>query len=105
MVKANAYGVGAVEAVRALEAVDPWGFGVATAAEGAALRQAGVRRPIVVFSPITASTADEFLREDLRPVIGDLAGLQLWLARGDRPFHVEIDTGMARLGFPGATGT
>ncbi len=100
MIKANAYGTGAVEVARALEAVDPWGFGVATTAEGAALRRAGVRRPIVVFSPLTAGAADECAKDDLRPVIGDLPGLQLWLGKGDRPFHVEIDTGMGRLGLP-----
>jgi len=100
MVKANAYGTGAVEAARALEAVDPWGFGVATTAEGAALRRAGIRRPILVFSPVTAGAVDDCLRDDLRPVIGDLPGLRLWLGKGNRPFHVEIDTGMARLGFP-----
>ena len=99
MVKANAYGIGAVEAVRALEAVDPWGFGVATTAEGVVLRRGGIRRPILVCSPLTVATADECIKEELRPVIGDLPGLQLWLARGDRPFHVEIDTGMSRLGF------
>ena len=38
-------------------------------------------------------------REDLRPVIGDLGGARRWFAAGDRPFHVEIDTGMARVGF------
>lgn len=99
MVKANAYGIGAVEAARALEAVDPWGYGVATPAEGALLRRAGIRRPILVCGPLSAGTIDECVKEELRPVIGDLAGLELWLARGDRPFHVEIDTGMSRLGF------
>jgi alanine racemase len=100
MVKANAYGIGAREAVRALEAVDPWGYGVATVEEGAALRRAGIRRPIVAFSPLTSAAADVCVRDDLRPALGDLDGLRLWLARGDRPFHVEIDTGMGRLGFP-----
>jgi hypothetical protein len=38
--------------VRALDPLDPWGYGVATADEGAALRQLGVRRPIIVFGPL-----------------------------------------------------
>ena len=37
MVKANGYGLGAVAVSRALESLDPWGFGVATAEEGASL--------------------------------------------------------------------
>lgn len=99
MVKANAYGLGAVPVARALEVVDPWGFGVATIEEALELRRAGIRRPVVVFSPIGAAAIEACLREDLRPVLGDLEGLRRWIAVGDRPFHVEIDTGMARLGF------
>ncbi len=99
MVKANAYGLGAVPVARALESVDPWGFGVATLAEGVELRRAGIRRPIMVFSPLSSDGFEVCLREDFRPVFGDLEGLRRWIALGDRPFHVEIDTGMARLGF------
>jgi len=99
MVKADAYGIGAVAVTRALEVLDPWGYGVVTVREGEALRRAGIRRPIVVFGPLTPEDAEACTRADLRPVIGDLANLRLWLARGDRPFHIEIDTGMGRLGF------
>ncbi len=100
MVKANAYGIGAAEATRALEPLDPWGYGVVAVEEGVALRRSGIRRPIIVFGPVTDEGADACMHDDLRPVIGDLESLRRWLARGDRPFHVEIDTGMARLGFP-----
>ncbi|HMU62073.1 MAG TPA: alanine racemase [Gemmatimonadales bacterium] len=99
MVKANAYGVGAAAATRALEVVDPWGYGVVTPEEGAALRREGIRRPIVVFGTLSADGIEQCLRDELRPVIGDLGQLRHWLAMGDRPFHVEIDTGMRRLGF------
>jgi alanine racemase len=99
MVKANAYGIGAAAATRALEAVDPWGYGVVTPEEGAALRREEIRRPIVVFGPLSPEGIEQCLRDDLRPVIGDLEQLRRWLAGGDRPFHVEIDTGMSRLGF------
>jgi len=100
MVKANAYGTGAVEVTRALETVDPWGYGVVTVEEGAVLRAAGIRRPIVVFGPVSAAGVDACRRDDLRPTLGDLDALRRWLAAGDRPFHVEIDSGMGRLGFP-----
>ncbi|MBK9691290.1 MAG: alanine racemase [Gemmatimonadetes bacterium] len=99
MVKANAYGLGAVPVARALEAVEPWGYGVATPEEGAELRRAGIARPIVVFSPLGPATVEPCLRADLRPVIGDLEGLAAWQAAGRHPFHVEVDTGMARAGF------
>lgn len=99
MVKANAYGTGAVAVSRALEAVDPWGFGVVTVPEGVALREAGVRRPVVVFGPGGAAELAACVRHDLRPVLGDLDAVRRWMAQGARPFHVEVDTGLARLGF------
>src|SRR4051812_48297921 len=98
MVKANGYGLGAVEVARALETVDPWGFGVATVEEGAALRAGGITRPILVLTPLIPQWIDQHLQLGLRPSLGDAAGLESWLAKGDRPFHVEIDTGMSRAG-------
>jgi alanine racemase len=98
MVKANGYGLGAVEVARALEAVDPWGFGVASVAEGSALRAAGIRRPLLVVTPLLPEWIEGHLELDLRPSIGDTPALEAWLARSDHPFHVEIDTGMSRAG-------
>ena len=51
MVKADAYGLGAVPVARALEAVEPWGYGLATHEEAVRLRSAGIDRPLLVFSP------------------------------------------------------
>jgi alanine racemase len=99
MVKANGYGVGAVPVVRALEPLDPWGYGVATVEEGAELRAAGIVRPILVFTPLHPTLVGPHLRHDLRPVIGDVEGLRSWRAAGDRPFHIEVDTGLSRTGF------
>lgn len=94
MVKADAYGLGAVEVARALEAVAPWGFGVATVAEAVALRAAGVRRPIVVFTPARTAQSAAYREHDLRAVVDDPAVAAEW----DGPFHLEIDTGMGRCG-------
>lgn len=101
MVKANGYGLGAVAVTQALEQVDPWGYGVASVAEGAELRAAGIARPIVVFTPLLASAEElaAIRSAGLRPVIGDLMALDAWLASGGGAFHVEIDTGMSRSGF------
>lgn len=99
MVKANAYGLGVVPVTRALEALDPWGYGVATVSEGAELRDARIARPIVVFSPFRAADTEGYLRHGLRPSIGDRDALLAWLAAGGRPFHLDIDTGMSRSGF------
>jgi len=98
MVKANGYGLGAGAVARALEALDPWGYGVASVDEGAALRADGITRPILVVSPVLPAAIDDHLAHDLRPTIGDPDALGAWCARTDRPFHVEIDTGMGRAG-------
>jgi alanine racemase len=99
MVKASAYGVGAIPVARTLEPMDPWGYGVATIGEGVELRMAGITRPVIVFSPLQPETAVLYREHRLRPAIGDLASMDEWLARSGDPFHLEIDTGMARAGF------
>ncbi|MEO8635462.1 MAG: alanine racemase [Gemmatimonadales bacterium] len=99
MLKADAYGLGACAAARALAPLDPWGFGVATIEEAALLRSAGIDHPLVVFSPLQLSQIPVTLTHGVRPVIGDAPALQAWVAASDAPFHVEIDTGMARSGF------
>jgi alanine racemase len=102
MVKADGYGLGALWVVRQLEPLDPWGFGVAAAAEGAALREAGVRRPIIVFSPLTREGLKQAAEHRLTVSISDLTALEQWaaLANESEPldFHLEIDTGMGRAG-------
>ena len=103
MVKADAYGLGAARVVRALEPLDPWGYGVATADEGAALRQLGVGRPIVVFGPLPPRAVTVAARAQLTATISDVPSLDRWAAasqaHGPLDFHVEIDTGMGRAGF------
>lgn len=98
MLKANAYGLGAVAAARALEALEPWGYGVATLDEGMELRAAGLTRPIVVFTPAHPDAVSAYAEHRLRAVIGDFEALEAW-AGASQPFHLELDTGMSRSGF------
>ncbi len=98
VVKANAYGVGAALVSKALEPLDPWGYGVATIEEGADLRAAGITRPILVFMPARAQLFDAYDRHQLTPSLGDAGSILEWTTRGERPFHIEIDTGMGRCG-------
>jgi len=97
MVKADAYGTGAVRVARTLERLDPWGFGVATIAEGEELRQAGITRPIIVFTPMLVGDFDAVLRADLTPTLGARDAIVRWQETG-RPWHLSIDTGMSRAG-------
>jgi alanine racemase len=104
VVKADAYGLGAQRVVAALEPLEPWGYAVAGPEEGAALRGWGVTRPVVVLFP--PHDALSWIAEHaLTPALGDVEGVRRWReiaqARGSTlPFHVEIDTGMGRAGFP-----
>jgi alanine racemase len=104
MVKADGYGLGAERVVRALDRLEPWGYGVATAREGIALRRAGVERPVIVFSPLPPDAVEDAAEARLTACISDLGGLERWAAAAKRvpgglDFHVEIDTGMGRCGF------
>jgi alanine racemase len=103
MVKADGYGVGAAAVVRALEPEEPWGYGVATATEGAALRDYGVRRPILVFSPLAPQSMERAAAAGLTVSISEVAGLEAWAAAAGRhgplEFHTEVDTGLGRAGF------
>ncbi len=104
MVKADGYGVGAERVVRALEPRSPWGYGVATAGEGAELRRLGVTRPILVLSPLPAGDTALAARVGLTASISSVDGLEAWRAAAEAEgaeldFHVDIDTGMGRSGF------
>lgn len=110
MIKADGYGLGAVRVLRALRSREPWGFGVATAAEGRTLRRAGWDGRVVVFSPCLLLDLPAIRALELEPAVsgpGSLGALEGGApAEGGPteeaplPVHVEVDTGMGRLGFP-----
>ncbi len=99
MVKADGYGIGGLRAALALDALNPWGYGVATVTEGDELRRGGITRPIVVFTPILRTEIDALRRSDLTPALGDPAVIESW-ARTGLPWQLQIDTGMSRAGLP-----
>jgi alanine racemase len=103
VLKADAYGHGAVEMAQAAEREGVAHFGVATLHEGIQLRQAGCRLPVVVLSPLLPSEVDEAVAHRLDPTVCDLEFAQALSAAAEssgRPlrFHVEVDTGMGRIG-------
>ncbi|CAN5802031.1 alanine racemase [soil metagenome] len=108
MVKADAYGLGMAEIVRALAgsiaAERLAGFGVAAVAEGEALRAQGWPGRILVFSPTPPAEFERAADTDLTLCLSDLASVSRWASvAGGRgrmlPMHTEIDTGMGRAGF------
>ena len=98
MVKADAYGLGVIAVVRALEPLDPWGYGVATADEGRQLREAGIARRILVWQP-TLGMLPACAAHHLTPALGSAEELGAWVGiAGSTPFHFQVDTGMNRGG-------
>ena len=104
VVKANAYGHGAVEISRALMKLGVSRLAVASVQEGVALRQAGITADIIVLADLFDEHCEELLTYRLKPVITDLRLLPILAKKaetGNHPFpiHLKIDTGMGRLGF------
>lgn len=97
MVKADAYGLGAVEVARSLEPLEPWGYGVATVVEGVELRQEGIDRPIVVFTPTLVQELDAMRVARLTPALASADAVGAWKMYG-LPYHLSVDTGMSRAG-------
>ena len=105
VVKADAYGLGAGEVVRALQAEGCRDYFVANLAEGVALRdtaRTGEARVYVFSGPLDQDAADSMARHDLIPVLNDARQLALWRTHRALPVAVHVDTGMNRLGFPSA---
>lgn len=104
MVKASAYGMGAVEVGRMLERKGVDYLAVAFADEGVELRKAGIRLPIMLMNP-ESGTYDVLIKNGLEPEIygfGMLANFMESCKKGgvkNYPIHIKLDTGMHRLGF------
>lgn len=104
VVKADAYGHGAVPVARALSADGCDAFAVISLDEALELRDAGIREPILILGGLLApDEADEALALELVPVVSRLEALD-WLERAAARvgraagFHLKLDTGMGRLG-------
>jgi len=98
MVKADAYGLGAVPCARALEALDPHGFGVATVREAEELRAGGIDRRVYVFSPLLPGDFAAARAARTVPTLGDPAAIAAWAQGGGGTWHLAIETGMHRAG-------
>lgn len=108
VVKANAYGLGAVAISRALAKAGTDWFGVTCTSEGAELREAGIRQPILILTGFWPGEERQLLRYNLTPTVtrveqvGALERAAVrFRARGRRTkvsFHLKVDTGMNRMG-------
>jgi alanine racemase len=99
VVKADAYGHGATEVVRILQAEGVDRFGVATIPEALRLRQAGVQSPILVFAPLSAAGVEAATEACLDVVVDSEESLDAASrTSGQLRCHLKVDTGMGRLG-------
>ena len=111
MVKANSYGVGAVAVARALgvpfdnqpEATDaPWAVGIASLDEAEALRESGCLGRIVCLQPLLREELGRAYALAVRPSLHRVDDIAAWRALAGAapvaPWHLSIDTGMARAG-------
>src|SRR5512139_3772324 len=103
VVKADAYGHGAVEIARAALSHNVSMLGVATLHEGIELRASGIDAPIVILSPSLTGEIDEIIEHRLTPCVSThefAHQLSKRCAARDTTgaLHVEVDTGMGRTG-------
>ena len=103
VVKADAYGHGAIQVARLLQNVCSF-FGVSSMLEAMELRQAGLSNPILILGHTPVNAFPTAIKNSIRPTIFHYedalalseAAQQLGM---EAPFHFAVDTGMSRLGF------
>lgn len=103
IVKADAYGHGAVRCAKAMIRAGADQFAVATVSEGVELREAGIREPIAILSEPPINTIQTIVDYDLSPAVFNqdfaLALGECAAAAGKiATYHFAVDTGMTRIG-------
>ncbi len=103
VVKADAYGHGAVPFAKAALAAGASALGVATCEEGIELREGGLTAPILVLGATSEAAAPEAVRHGLTQTVFDTAAVS-WLSEAavrqqrEARVHLKIDSGMGRIG-------
>lgn len=104
VVKANAYGHGAIPVAKKLENLGVEYLAVACLDEAVELREAGITAPILMLGPTPSVFADDLLKYDVTQAVQDLNSaieLSKAVSNTDKQLkiHIKVDTGMSRLGF------
>ncbi len=103
VVKANAYGHGAVHVARALVSEGASSLGVALVEEGIELRKAGIGVPILCFGGALGAEVSDLQEYGLTPLVFNSEGIEKLASEVRDPtnplgIHLKVDTGMGRLG-------
>ena len=102
VIKANAYGHGAIPVAQLLEKECAF-FGVSSVAEALELRRAGIQKPILILGATDPNAFDVLVKEDIRPTIFTYQQAQKLSDEAQKQgktacFHIAVDTGMSRIG-------
>ena len=105
VIKADAYGHGAVAVANCVAQCGADWFGVASVEEALELRAAGITQPILLLGGLYMSDPADLIKFRLTPSVSSTARLDTYAEcarRGGRPieFHLKVDTGLGRLGVP-----
>ena len=106
VVKTDGYGHGAVPITKMLESVPyVWGYAVACLEEAVQLKENGISKPVLVLGCVFPDQYEEMIRYNIRPTVyTEEMALEMSeeaVRQGkDVFFHIKIDTGMGRIGFP-----
>ena len=105
VIKNNGYGLGIVHAGQLLEPLPAIaGFAVVKMHEAMALRDAGVRKPVLLMGPFDERNLEDLIARDIMPMVYTAIGPALDRIAAARqkstPLHICIDTGIGRVGVP-----
>jgi alanine racemase len=105
VVKNNGYGLGVANVGRVLETLPAVaGLAVVKLAEALALREAGLRKPVLLMGPFDEAGLEEAVARDIMPMvytpIGDVLERVAERRQKPVPIHVCVDTGIGRVGVP-----
>lgn len=105
VIKADAYGHGAVTVAKCLALCGVDWFGVATVEEALELRAASILQPILLLGGLYMSDPADLVEHNLTPSVSSTARLDTYAHCARRfgkniEFHLKIDTGLGRLGVP-----
>ena len=105
VIKADGYGHGAEAIARLIEGYEYiWGFAAATAEEAIQLKDAGVKKPVLILGLVFEEYFQELIQKEVRMTVCDYdmaKALSEEAVRQGRQVHIHIglDTGMSRIGF------
>ena len=106
VIKADAYGHGAVQAAKTYKKEGAGYFAVATAKEAIELRDAGIKEPVLILAPVTGNCVKELISNDIElcvPCMDAAEEYKKSAGGGHVKIHAKIDSGMGRLGFSGVS--